>query len=112
LKRLPDSPSIDDLHIYQALSIAQFLGLRAGFGQHPGLPPVTDFAGSPKSVPPREDYGPMRDLFDHLRAQAEEYCRLAKSARDRWIAKLLENLGHPRHARADQLESRDDRAQD
>jgi hypothetical protein len=50
-------------------------------------------------------------LCDHLRAQAEECYRLAKEARDRWIAKLLENLGHQLHARADQLESRDDRAQ-
>jgi hypothetical protein len=54
----------------------------------------------------------MRDLFDHLRAQAEECYRLAKEARDRWIAKLPENLGHQLHERADQLESRDDRAQD
>jgi hypothetical protein len=36
---------------------------------------------------------------------------LAKEARDRWIAKSLENLGHQLHEQADQLESRDDRAQ-
>ena len=53
----------------------------------------------------------MRYLSDHLRGQAEECYRLAKDARDRWIAKLLENLGHQLHERADQLESRDDRAQ-
>ena len=54
----------------------------------------------------------MRDLFDHLRALAEECYRFAKETRDKCIAKLLENLGHRLHERADQLESRDNRAQD
>jgi len=59
----------------------------------------------------RKRYRAVRYLSDHVRAQAEECYRLAKEARDRWIAKLLENLGHQLHERADQLESRDDRAQ-
>jgi hypothetical protein len=70
--------------------------------------PATDFAGT---GPPRERYRAVRYLSDHLRAQAQECYRLAKEARDRWVAKLLENLGHQLHERADQLESRDDRAQ-
>ena len=70
--------------------------------------PATDFAGT---CPLRKRYPAVRYLSDHLRAQAEECYRLAKEARDRWIAKLLDNLGHQLHERADQLESRDDRAQ-
>jgi hypothetical protein len=36
---------------------------------------------------------------------------LAKEARDRWIASVLENLGHQLHERADQLENKNDRPQ-
>jgi len=36
----------------------------------------------------------------------------AKEARDKWIANVLENLGHQLHERADQLESKDDGAQE
>jgi len=53
----------------------------------------------------------VRYLSDQIRTQAEECYRLAKEARDKWIANLLENLGHQLHERADQLESKDDGAQ-
>ena len=46
----------------------------------------------------------MRYLSDQLRAQAEECLRLAKEARDRWIANSLEDLGRQLHEQADQLE--------
>jgi len=51
----------------------------------------------------------MRDLLT-IFAPRPNNATAAKEARDRWIAKLPENLGL--HARADRLESRDDRAQD
>ncbi|HEX9322018.1 MAG TPA: hypothetical protein VF913_07855 [Xanthobacteraceae bacterium] len=54
----------------------------------------------------------MRYLSDQIRTQAEECYRLAKEARDKWIANVLENLGHQLHERADQLESKDDGAQE
>lgn len=112
LKRLPDLQGTADLHIYRAPSIAQFLGLSAGFGQHAGLPPVTDFAGKPQSGPRANVTGQRETLLATFAPRPNNATRLAKDARARWIAKLLENLGHRLHARADRLESRDDRAQD
>jgi len=56
---------------------------------------------------------PLRDaryLSDHLRTQAEECYRLAKEARDKWVANILDNLGNQLHARADQLEAKDNGA--
>jgi len=47
----------------------------------------------------------MRYLSDQLRAQAQECSRLAKEARDKWIAKSLEDLGRQLHEQADQLEN-------
>jgi len=49
----------------------------------------------------------MRYLSEHRRAQAAECFRLAKEARDRRIANLLENLGRQLHEQADQLEDGD-----
>jgi hypothetical protein len=112
LKRLPDLQGTADLHIYRALLIAQFLGLSAGFGQHAGLPPVTDFAGNPKAAPRADVRGRRETLLTTFAPRPNSATRLAKDARARWIAKLLENPGHRLHARADRLESRDDRAQD
>jgi hypothetical protein len=51
----------------------------------------------------------VRYLSDQFRAQAEECFRLAKEARDRWIARSLEDLGRQLHDRADQLENGEDR---
>jgi hypothetical protein len=59
----------------------------------------------------RRRYGGVRYLSDQLRFQAAECYRLAKESRDRWIARVLENLGHQLHERADQLENKNDRAQ-
>ena len=73
---------------------------------------MTDFAGSPKSAPRANVRGRRETLLTTFAPGPNNATRLAKDARDRWIAKLLENLGHPLHARAGQLESRDDRAQD
>jgi Leu/Phe-tRNA-protein transferase len=50
----------------------------------------------------------VRQLSDQFRAQAKECFRLAEEARDRWIAELLEDMGHQLHERADQLESGED----
>ena len=48
--------------------------------------------------------GGMRYLSDQLRAQGQECLRLANEARDRWIAKILEDMGRQLHERADRLE--------
>ena len=55
-------------------------------------------------------YEAVRYLSDHLRTQAEECYRLAKEARDKWVANILDNLGNQLHARADQLEAKDNGA--
>ena len=52
-------------------------------------------------------YEAVRYLSDHLRNQADECYRLAKEARDKWVANILDNLGNQLHARADQLEAKD-----
>jgi len=51
----------------------------------------------------------VRYLSDQLRTQAQECFRLAKEARDRWIARSLEDMGRQLHERADQLEDGNDR---
>jgi hypothetical protein len=53
----------------------------------------------------------VRHLSDQLRFQAEECYRLAKEARDKWIAKALDDLGHQLHERADRLDGSEERAQ-
>jgi len=51
----------------------------------------------------------MRYLHDQLRAQGQECFRLAQEARDRWIAKVLEDMGRQLHERADRLENEEGR---
>jgi len=46
----------------------------------------------------------VRYLSDQFRTQAQECFRLAAEARDRWVAKALEDMGHQLHERADELE--------
>jgi len=41
----------------------------------------------------------VRYLSDQFRAQAQECFRLAAEARDRWVAKMLEDMGHQLHER-------------
>jgi hypothetical protein len=53
-------------------------------------------------------YEAVRYLSDHLPTQAEECYRLAKEARDKWVANILDNVGNQLHARADQLEAKGD----
>jgi len=55
-------------------------------------------------------YEAVRYLSDHLPTQAEECYRLAKEARDKWVANILDNVGNQLHARADQLEAKGDGA--
>ena len=50
----------------------------------------------------------MRYLSDQFRTQAQECFRLAAEARDRWVAKMLENVGRELHEKADQLEDGND----
>jgi hypothetical protein len=50
----------------------------------------------------------VRYLSDQFRAQGDECFRLAKEARDRWIARLLEDLGRQLHDNADNLEDGED----
>jgi hypothetical protein len=46
-----------------------------------------------------------QDSTNELRGRAEECYRLAKEARDKWIAKALVDLGDRLHARAERLEN-------
>jgi len=76
------------------------------------LPPPTTFGlkfRRSATLSAGRHYVAVRYLPDQLRAQAEEAFRLAQEARDRWIAKLLEDLGRQLHERADQLENEEDR---
>jgi hypothetical protein len=53
----------------------------------------------------------VRYISDHLRAQARECFRLAKEARDKSIAKALDDLGHKLHEFTDQFEDGNDARQ-